>query len=54
MSCKQIYFPKAYCAEMRDVDFDTKPLAPNELRIKNAFNTISNGTEKANYSGDPK
>ncbi|MBR2339680.1 MAG: zinc-binding dehydrogenase [Clostridia bacterium] len=53
MSCKQIYFPKAYCAEMRDVDFDTKPLAPNELRIKNAFNTISNGTEKANYSGDP-
>lgn len=53
MSCKQIIFTEINKAELLDVTKDTDPLNEGMVRIKTAFNTISNGTEKANIMGNP-
>ena len=48
---KQIVFTKANCAELLNVE--SQPLGENQVRVKTIFSTISNGTEKANFIGDP-
>lgn len=53
MSCKQIIFTEINKAELLDVTRDTDPIGEHEVRIKTAVSTISNGTEKANITGDP-
>ena len=47
---KQIVFTKVNTAELLDVESQT--LGENQVRVKTMFSTISNGTEKANISGD--
>jgi len=47
---KQIVFTKVNTAELLDVESQT--LGKNQVRVKTMFSTISNGTEKANISGD--
>lgn len=47
---KQIVFTKVNTAELLDVESQT--LSKNQVRVKTMFSTISNGTEKANISGD--
>lgn len=51
MKTKQILFTKINTAEL--VEIDLPELKENEVRIKTAFSTISQGTEKANITGDP-
>ena len=53
MSSKQIIFTEINKAELLDVTRDTDPIGEHEVRIKTAVSTISNGTEKANITGDP-
>ena len=48
---KQIVFTEKNKAELLDVE--SQSLGANEVRVKTVFSTISNGTEKANYIGDP-
>ena len=48
---KQIVFVEKNKAEMLDVEKQT--LKSNQVRVKTVFSTISNGTEKANITGDP-
>lgn len=48
---KQIIFVEKNKAELLDVE--SQPLGANQVRVKTLFSTISNGTEKANITGDP-
>lgn len=48
---KQIVFTKVNTAEFLEVE--PQPLGENDVRVKTIFSTISNGTEKANITGDP-
>ena len=48
---KQIVFVEKNRAELLDVE--TQPLGANQIRVKTVFSTISNGTERANLTGDP-
>lgn len=52
MGSNQIIFPEVNRAGIVLNDMDTRPLAPNQIRVKTAISTISNGTEKANITGD--
>ena len=47
---KEIVFTETNKAEFLDAESQT--LGENQVRVKTAFSTISNGTEKANISGD--
>lgn len=51
MKTKQILFTKINTAEL--VESELPELKENEVRIKTEFSTISQGTEKANITGDP-
>ena len=48
---KQIVFVEKNRAELLDVE--SQPLGDKQVRVKTLFSTISNGTEKANITGDP-
>jgi len=48
---KQIVFTEKNKAELLDVE--NKILKPNQVRVKTVYSTISNGTEKANITGNP-
>ena len=48
---KQIVFTGINKAEFLDVEL--LPLKENQIRVKTLFHTMSNGTEKANITGDP-
>lgn len=48
---KQIVFIEKNKAKLLDVE--GQPLGANQVRVKTLFSTISNGTEKANLTGDP-
>ena len=48
---KQIFFTEKNKAELLDVE--SQPLGADDVRVKTYFSTISNGTEKANITGDP-
>lgn len=48
---KQIVFVEKNVAKFLDVE--SQPLGENQVRVKTVFSTISNGTEKANLTGDP-
>ncbi len=48
---KQIVFVEKNKAELLDVEGQT--LKPNQVRVKTIFSTISNGTERANITGNP-
>ncbi len=48
---KQIVFTQKNKAEFLDVQ--SQKLGANQVRVKTMFSTISNGTEKANITGDP-
>lgn len=48
---KQIVFVAKNKAELLDVE--SQPLGENQIRVKTVFSTISNGTERANLTGDP-
>lgn len=48
---KQIVFTKKNKAELLEVE--ETPIGDNQVMVKTAFSTISNGTEKANITGDP-
>ena len=48
---KQIVFTEKNKALLLDVG--SQPLGENQVRVKTAFSTISNGTERANLVGDP-
>ena len=48
---KQIVFVEKNRAELLDVE--SLPLGANQVRVKTIFSTISNGTERANITGDP-
>lgn len=48
---KQIVFVEKNKAELLDVESQT--LRPNQVRVKTVFSTISNGTERANLTGNP-
>lgn len=48
---KQIIFTEINKAELLEVE--SQPLGANQVRVKTIFSTISNGTERANYIGDP-
>jgi len=48
---KQIVFTKVNTAELLDTEL--LPLKENQIRVKTLFHTMSNGTEKANITGDP-
>ena len=48
---KQIVFTKVNTAELLDTEL--LPLNENQIRVKTLFHTMSNGTEKANITGDP-
>ncbi len=48
---KQIIFTKINKAELLDVE--DQLLNPNQVRVKTVFSTISNGTERANITGNP-
>ncbi len=51
MKNKRIVFTKPYTAELLDVEMNQ--LNDNDVKVKTMFSTISCGTEKANYIGDP-
>lgn len=51
MKTKQILFTKINTAEL--VESELPELKENEVRVKTAFSTISQGTERANITGDP-
>ena len=48
---KQIVFIEKNKAELLDVESQT--LGANQVRVKTIFSTISNGTERANITGNP-
>ena len=48
---KEIVFTDINKAEF--LDTESQELGENQVRVKTACSTISNGTEKANVSGDP-
>lgn len=48
---KQIVFTEKDTAKLKEVD--SLPLLDNQVRVKTLFSTISNGTERANITGDP-
>jgi len=48
---KMIVFVEKNKAELCEVE--GQPLGANQVRVKTLFSTISNGTEKANISGNP-
>lgn len=48
---KQIVFVEKDKAELLDVE--SQALKPNQVRVKTIFSTISNGTERANLTGNP-
>ena len=48
---KQIVFTEKNKAELLSVE--SAALLKGQVRVKTAFSTISNGTEKANFTGDP-
>ena len=48
---KQIVFTEKNKAELIDVESQT--LGANQVRVKTLFSTISNGTERANITGNP-
>ena len=48
---KQIVFTQINQAELLEVE--SQPLGAEQVRVKTLFSTISNGTEKANITGDP-
>lgn len=48
---KQILFTEKNKAELLDVE--SVALKPNQVRVKTVFSTISNGTERANITGNP-
>ncbi len=48
---KQIVFTKPNTAKFLDAEI--KPLKENQIRVKTLFHTMSNGTEKANITGEP-
>ena len=51
---KQIIFTQAYKAEYLDVgELDFTKIAANEVVVKTKVSTISSGTERANFVGDP-
>lgn len=53
-SLKQIIFTQVYKAEYLKVgDLDFTKIAPNEVVVKTKVSTISAGTERANFVGDP-
>lgn len=51
MKTKQILFTKPYTAEL--VETDVGVLDDNQVLVETEFSSISCGTEKANYVGDP-
>lgn len=48
---KQIVFIEKNKAKL--IDVESQILKPTEVRVKTIFSTISNGTERANITGDP-
>ncbi|MBQ4629760.1 MAG: zinc-binding dehydrogenase [Clostridia bacterium] len=48
---KQIVFTEKNKAQLLDVE--SQILGDNQVRVKTCFSTISNGTERANLTGDP-
>lgn len=48
---KQIVFIEKNRAEL--IDVESRPLGENDVRVKTLFSTISNGTERANITGNP-
>lgn len=48
---KQIVFTKVNTAELLETEL--RPLNDNEVKVKTLFHTMSNGTEKANITGEP-
>lgn len=48
---KQIVFTKVNTAELLETEL--RPLKENEVKVKTLFHTMSNGTEKANITGEP-
>lgn len=48
---KQIVFVEKNRAELLEVE--SLPLGANQVRVKTISSTISNGTERANITGDP-
>ncbi len=50
MKTKQIIFTGEKCAEVKEVEY-SQP-SDNEILVKMSYTTISNGTEKANLTGD--
>jgi len=48
---KQIIFTQINKAELLEVE--SQPLGADQVRVKTIFSTISNGTEKANITGNP-
>ncbi|MBQ8894828.1 MAG: zinc-binding dehydrogenase [Clostridia bacterium] len=48
---KQILFTAPNVAEL--VFIEDQPLKPDEVRVRTAVHTMSNGTERANLTGDP-
>ena len=51
MKAKQIIFTKINTAELCDVEIPA--LLPNEVAVRTAYSTISQGTERANITGAP-
>ena len=51
MKAKQILFTKINTAELCDVEIPA--LLPNEVAVRTAYSTISQGTERANITGSP-
>ena len=51
MKTKQIIFTKPYTAEF--IDTDVAMPSDNQVLVATEFSSISCGTEKANYVGDP-
>lgn len=54
MTIKQIVFTEPYKAEYLTIrDFELSDVLDNEVVVKTMVSTISAGTERANYTGDP-
>lgn len=51
MKYKQIIFTEKHKAEF--VEVDKRPIKPHEVLVETIISTISCGTERANYTGDP-
>ncbi|MBR2965431.1 MAG: hypothetical protein IKC34_02645 [Clostridia bacterium] len=51
MTTKQIIFPEKNKAEL--IEKKLPELLADEVMVKTAVSTISNGTERANITGDP-